>query len=111
MPTWAAILISFVASAGFWGWVQFMILRADDRKGLKKQLEKLEKDGCRTQLLLLMSDYPEEKQEIMKLAQYYFETLKGNFYLDSLFAEWLQDNKIKTPKWFQPKNDFNPTEG
>lgn len=106
MPTWAAIFLGFLGSAGFWATVQFLITRWDNKKGLKKQLKKLEKDGCRTQLLLLMSDYPDEKQEIMKLAEYYFDVLKGNFYLDSLFSEWLEENKIKKPKWFNPRSEF-----
>lgn len=111
MPTWAAIVLGFLGSAGFWATVQFLITRWDNNKGLKKQLKKLEKDGCRTQLLLLMSDYPGERQEILTLAQYYFQNLQGNFYLDNLFAEWLERNKLKRPSWFKPRHKLNPIEG
>lgn len=111
MPTWAAIVLGFVGSAGFWATVQFLITRWDNNKGLKKQLRKLEKDGCRTQLLLLMSDYPEERQEILTLAQYYFQELKGNFYLDNLFLQWLDRHHLKRPSWFRPRHELNPIEG
>lgn len=107
MSTITAIILGFAGSAGFWGLVQFLILRWDDKKGLKKQLKRLEKDGCRTQLLLLMSVYPDEKQEILKLAEYYFGTLKGNFYLDSLFDDWLKNHGLARPHWFNPVNEFN----
>lgn len=105
MPTWAAILLGVIGSAGFWATVQFLITRWDNNKGLKKQLKKLEKDGCRTQLLLLISDYPHEKQEIMTLAKYYFDDLSGNWYASSIFRKWLRENSIPEPMWFKKKKE------
>lgn len=110
MPTWAAILLGIIGSAGFWAFVQFLIARWDRNKGLRKQLKKLEKDGCRTQLLLLISDYPHEKQEIMTLAKYYFDNLEGNWYASSIFQKWLDDNEIKVPSWFAGKVHKKETE-
>ena len=103
MPTWAAILLGVIGSAGFWATVQVLITRWDKNKGLKKQLKKLEKDGCRTQLLLLISDYPHEKQEIMTLGKYYFDDLNGNWYASSIFRKWLEENNIPDPSWFAGK--------
>ena len=60
-----------------------------------------EKDELRTQLLLLLSDYPEERQEIMKLAEHYFKDLKGNWYATTLFNNWLVERQIARPEWFR----------
>lgn len=60
-----------------------------------------EKDALRTQLLLMLSDYPHETTEILKLAEHYFKDLEGNWYLTSLFNNWLIDNKIASPSWFE----------
>ena len=105
MPTWAAIVLGFIGSAGFWATVQFLISRYDKNKGIDKTLKKLEKDSCRMQLLLLISDYPHEKQEIMTLAKYYFEELDGNWYASSIFRAWLKSNEIPEPIWFEKKNN------
>ena len=104
MPTWAAILLGVIGSAGFWATVQFLITRWDKNKGIEKTLKKLEKDGCRLQLLLLISDYPHEKREIMTLAKYYFEDLEGNWYASSIFRAWLEKNEIPEPLWFGKKS-------
>ena len=50
----------------------------------RSKLRKLERDTVRLQLLFLMYIMPDEKQELMTLAQYYFETLKADWYLSSL---------------------------
>ena len=69
-------------------------------KGISEKLVITERDELRTQLLLLLSDYPGEKQEIMKLAEHYFKDLGGNWYATSLFNSWLLKNKIAKPEWF-----------
>ena len=66
----------------------------------KSKLKKLEKDTVRLQLLFLMYNTPDERQEIMTLAQYYFETLKANWYLSSLFDKWLKKQGLQRPNWF-----------
>ena len=68
---------------------------------INAKLEKSEKDTLRTQLLLLISDYPNEKAEIMTLAQHYFGGLHGNWYLSSLFNTWLERSGIARPEWFK----------
>lgn len=66
----------------------------------RSKLKKLEKDTVRLQLLFLMHITPDEKQEIMTLAQYYFQTLKANWYLSSLFDKWLKKQGLERPFWF-----------
>lgn len=94
--------------------VEFLIKRHDEKKGrlasietkvdsMDKKLGVMEKDEIRTQLLLLLSDYPDNQENIMTLAQYYFATLEGNWYLTSLFNHWLEERDIAKPEWFQQK--------
>lgn len=68
---------------------------------IAEKLSITEKDELRTQLLLLLSDYPNEQQEIMKLAEHYFRDLKGNWYATSLFNSWLIKHDIAKPEWFK----------
>lgn len=72
---------------------------------IDKKLGKSEKDALRTQLLLMISDYPDEKAEIMTLAQHYFGGLHGNWYLSTLFDSWMKENGITAPGWFQIGGD------
>lgn len=98
-------IISIIfGTAGVIGFVQFLISRRDKRNDLlgkiDKKLDKIERDNCRTQLLLLLSDYPGNNKEILELAQHYFFDLKGDWYMSSLFAEWLNQHGIEIPPWF-----------
>ena len=52
-------------------------------------------------MLVMMSDYPDEKSEIMTLAEHYFKDLKGNWYLTDLFDKWLSAHHIARPQWFK----------
>lgn len=61
---------------------------------------KTEKDQLRTQLLVMMSLMPNDQQEILTLAERYFDQLKGDWFYSSLFAKWLKDNDVEKPFWF-----------
>lgn len=91
------IIIAIIGS-GALSTVLSMIVGAIQRKS---KLRKLEKDTVRLQLLFLMYIMPDEKQEVMTLGQYYFETLKANWYLSSLFDRWLKSNSLERPSWFK----------
>ena len=66
----------------------------------KKTCMRLEKDECRTQLLLMMSDYPDDRAEILQLGAHYFGDLDGDWYLSSMFAGWLRRQGLDKPDWF-----------
>ena len=68
---------------------------------IESRLKIAEKDAVRTQLLLLMADYPDEIAEILKLAEHYFWKLKADWYLTSLFNKWLEKKGIAKPEWFE----------
>lgn len=76
----------------------------NDRIGkIEKRLDKNEKDNVRLQLLVLFSDYSQNTQEIMEVAHHYFVDLGGDWYLTSLFDEWLIKTKHGKPEWFDRK--------
>ncbi len=104
MPLWLTIFLAFLGNTAVWGFIQYLITRHDNRKGMLaqilKQLHKQEKDICRTQMLQLMSVYPDEKAELFRLAEYYFTQLHGNWYMTTLFRTYLKKNNIMPPIWF-----------
>lgn len=94
----AAVIGSGALSALIAGVFQLINNR---REKTDKRFLVLEKDVLRTQMLLMLKDFPEEKAEIMKLAQHYFEDLDGNWYLTTMFNTWLESNNIAKPEWFK----------
>lgn len=69
------------------------------------RLDISERDACRTQMLLLMSDYPDEEAELMKLGEHYFKDLHGNWYMSSIFKTWLKKHNLEQPLWLNDKNE------
>lgn len=62
---------------------------------------KAEKDQCRTQLLMMINDFPTERAEILELAKHYFADLKGNWFATPIFNQWLEEYQIGRPEWFK----------
>ena len=50
-----------------------------------------EKDALRTQLLLMIADYPNEKTDILRLAEHYFKDLEGNWVASNIFNHWVTE--------------------
>ena len=96
-----AILLGVLGSSAFCELVRYYIGRKTSKNEITKRLDKLEKDGVRLQLMVLMSDFPEKKDEIMEVAKHYFYDLKGNWYMTSIYNEWLKKEKIEQPSWLK----------
>jgi len=101
------LLIAF-ASGGIGavvaGIFQLINRHLDEKQAnLKGQLQKLEKDSVRMQILLLIHDYPDDQAEILECAQHYFSDLHGDWYLTPVFNRWLISRKIGQPDWFNPE--------
>ena len=99
--TITTIVLAVLASNGFFALLQFLITRWDTKKSIKVKLDRLEKDGLRTQLLLMILMKPNEKKEILTLAQHYFVDLKGNWYMTDIFDKWLIEKGDSRPEWFK----------
>ena len=104
-----AVIVALIALLGgvtaegakmLFSWIGKKMGKADALTRLSLKMDKQERDSCRTQMLLLMSDYPGQTEEIMRLARHYFQDLSGNWYMTSLFNKWLSDNNIGKPEWF-----------
>ena len=109
MNVWQIVLV-ILGNTGFFALIQTIIQNRNSKKGilsrilesvaeLKKQMKKQEKDNCRTQLLLLMSAYPQDIHELMTVAEHYFQDLHGNWYMTTLFRGYLKKNNITPPVW------------
>lgn len=94
------IIIAIIGSTAVATLIQFFVNRHDNRMNLTKRLDKLERDGLRTQLLLLILMRPKETKEILTIGQHYFADLKGDWYMTSIFNKWVEDAEVAEPEWF-----------
>lgn len=103
--TITTIVMAILASNGFFALLQFVITRWDTKKSIKGKLDHLEKDGLRTQLLIMLLLKPNEQTEILTLAERYFRKppngLGGNWYMTSMFKSWLEEYTVLKPDWFE----------
>lgn len=97
------IIAAILASNALFGFIQFVITRKDNKKNLKGQFKKLERDVLRTQLLVMVSLKPKETQEILTISEHYFKDLAGDWYMTSIFHKWLLESDIAEPDWFVEK--------
>ena len=104
------IILGILGGGNIILFIKFLIERYDRKKereedkeveGVKKKLVVLERDGLRTQLLLLILLKPEEQTEILRIAEHYFRNLKGNWYMTSIFKKWLEEKGVGKPEWFE----------
>ena len=107
MDTIIKVLMA-VGDIGLFALIQSAVKRRRQRKDILStvmgKLDKIELDSCRTQLLVMISDYSDDQHEILRLAEHYFVDLKGNWNLTSIFHKWLDKNNIENPVWFSHEN-------
>ena len=105
MDATTTIILAVLGSNGLFALVQFFITRWDTKKSIKGKLEHLERDGLRTQLLLMLLMRPLEESEILTLAERYFRKppygLGGNWYMTNMFKKWLKEYNVGQPDWFE----------
>lgn len=68
---------------------------------LEKKADMSERDSVRLQLLILMSDYSEDKAEILTAAEHYFKDLGANWYMTTIFNNYLEEHHLGKPEWFK----------
>ena len=120
-------VLNLLVAGGAFAFLEYLINRSDKKQekkeGLKtaienieasikalkedfdKRLRKAEKDALRTQLLVMISDYPHEKREILALGERYFakppDGLDGNWVMTDIFKSWLKKEGHSNPEWFK----------
>lgn len=115
-----SIIVTVIGTAlgctGLYTLIQFIIQRSDKKKEqaseVNKRLDKLEKqadiaerDSVRTQMLILMADFPEDEAELLKVAEHYFVGLKANWYMTAKFKKYCKQNHILLPAWFNAESE------
>jgi len=113
LSLWAVAILTLIQIAPIkvdpWTWIARKIGHAINGEVLQKveTLEKnqktAEKDALRTQLLMMIADYPDEKTEILKLSEHYFSDLQGNWTATAIFNRWLERYEVAKPEWFKDK--------
>lgn len=92
----SAVTIIGTACVGVGTWCVTQISASTNTKldSISDQMTELKLDTTRNQLLTLMKNYPDNEEEIMKVAKYYFKDLNGDWYMTSLFIEWGEERGI-----------------
>lgn len=106
-------IILTVVGCGLLNVIATAIINAlNNRKGRLKVVEekldkvcdetkKAEKDALRTQLLLMISDFPTNIEGIITLGQRYFGVLHGDWFATAIFNTWLEESGVARPEWFK----------
>ena len=75
-----------------------------DQAAMMKAQKKQEGDILRVELKLMISDFPDQEADILRIAQHYF-TDGGNWVMSATFKQWLDQRGIKIPEWYSDNNE------
>ena len=91
-----AVGVIGAALVGVGTWCTHQINASTNEKldTISSQMHDLKLDTTRNQILTLMKNYPDNEEEIMKVARYYFKELDGDWYMTSLFIKWGNEKGI-----------------
>lgn len=106
------IILAVLGSTGLFTFIQFLITHHDKKKGVLaeirkdiKELKQFSKDErldlLRIQLMTLTHIHPENIVEIMEVAEEYFMKYSGDWYMSSLFKEYLENQGMDVPLWMK----------
>lgn len=106
------IILAVLGSTGLFTFIQFLITHHDKKKGVLaeirkdiKELKQFSKDErldlLRIQLMTLTHIHPENIVEIMEVAEEYFMKYNGDWYMSSLFKEYLENQGMEVPLWMK----------
>jgi len=103
MNTALTIVTAVLGSTVLSQLITFFVNRHDSKKKIPEKLDILEKDGLRTQLLLLILLRPNEEHEILTIGEKYFGKLHGNWVATPIFNKWCEERDLK-PEWFNKED-------
>ena len=92
--TAVGVIGAALVAVGTWCTTQINASTNAKLDAISSQVTELKLDTTRSQLLTLMKNYPDNEEEIMKVAKYYFKDLDGDWYMTSLFIEWGEEKGI-----------------
>lgn len=104
------LVLVALGSSGLMSLIQYLLQRNDKKakqideicsklQKLENKLLTFEKDLTRLQLMLLMTAYPDRKEETIEVAHHYFVDDKGNWYMTNIFRDWCEANNFEMPNW------------
>lgn len=110
-----AILSSGALSALITGLFQYLQTKRSKKDGLEKKVDdiiddqnkimaaqkKHEGDIVRVELKMMIADFPDDENDILRLAEHYFHDLHGNWVMAAIFKKWLSDRHLELPNWFE----------
>lgn len=102
---WGTVLLACLSSGGLFAIIEVLMNRvfkkSDDKDETKKTLEELKNiskesalDRSRSLLLILICHYPKDHQAIIKEAERYFITLKGDSWMWGILSEWAKKQDV-----------------
>lgn len=68
---------------------------------LDHKVGEIQVDVTRMRLLNLIRHDPHDAENILKVANQYFDYMHGNSEASKLFSKWLVQENIKCPEWFK----------
>ena len=74
---------------------------ADEQTEILHRQKKQEGDILRVELRLMISDFPDKEEDILRLGEHYFKDLNANWVMASVYQQWLQQRNLPTPPWFR----------
>lgn len=92
--TAVGVIGAALVAVGTWCTTQINASTNAKLDAISAQVTELKLDTTRNQLLTLMKSYPDNEEEIMKVAKYYFKDLDGDWYMTSLFIKWGEEKDI-----------------
>lgn len=92
--TAVGVIGAALVAVGTWCTTQINASTNAKLDAISSQVTELKLDTTRSQLLTLMKNYPDNEEEIMKVAKYYFKDLNGDWYMTGLFIEWGEEKGI-----------------
>ena len=71
-----------------------------DQEKLLKDMKRLEGDILRVEMKVMIANFPEREEDILKIGEHYFGELHRNWVMEASFQQYLDDRGIPTPTWF-----------
>ena len=90
----ATVIGGAAVACGTWAVSQIVASTNERIDAMTADMRSIELNTTRTQLLTLMTAYPDDESEILKVAEYYFNDLNGDWYMTPLFARWAEQRGI-----------------
>ena len=96
--TVGAVIMLIGAASGICAWVsnQFQYVVSEQISAFQEETRaanaRQEQSITRVELLTLMTQDPENKAAIEKMARYYFKTLNGDLWMTSKYSSWAREH-------------------